>query len=58
MNIKQSLILLGGVAVIATFGYLTHSGAGIQPDEVWRVSVVGGLLALATLGLMWAFRDV
>jgi hypothetical protein len=57
MNIKQVLILLGGIAVLATFGYLTGSGEGIQPDEIWRVLLVGSLLAAATGGLMWAFRD-
>ena len=57
MNIKQTLILLGGVALAATFGYLTASGHGVQPDEYVRLAIVAGLLAISTLGLVWAFRD-
>jgi hypothetical protein len=57
MNIKQTLILLGGAALAATFGYLTASGHGVQPEEYIRLGIVAGLLAISTLGLMWAFRD-
>ncbi len=57
MNVKQTLILLGGVAVLGVFAYLTASGQGVQSDEIVRVAVFGSLLAASVGGLVWAFRD-
>ena len=57
MNVKQVLILLGGLTTIALFAYLTGSGEGIRQSEIWRLSTVGVLLVGALGSLVWVFRD-
>jgi hypothetical protein len=57
MNVKQTLILLGGAAVVGLFAYLTLSGQGVQSDEYVRVGIAGGLLVASIGGLAWAFGD-
>jgi hypothetical protein len=57
MNIKQTLILAGGLAVLALFAYVALSGYGIQSSEVVAVSIAGAAIAGATGGLVYAFRD-
>ncbi len=57
MNVKQTLILLGGIAVLGVFGYLTFSGEGFQSSELWHIAIMGTLLTGSIGGLVYAFRD-
>ncbi len=57
MNVKQTLILLGGIALLGVFGYLTASGEGIHGDELWPIAIIGVLLTGSIGGLVYAFRD-
>ncbi len=57
MNVKQTLMLAGGLAILALFAYVTGSGHGIQGTEFIPIGIGGGAIAAAMLGLMYAFRD-
>jgi hypothetical protein len=57
MNVKQTLILAGGLALMAIFAYVTASGHGIQGTEFIPIGIGGGAMAAAMLGLVYAFRD-
>jgi hypothetical protein len=57
MNIVQTLILAGGAALLAIFGYVTLSGHGVQGGEWITVGIAGGAMAAATLGLVYVYRD-
>jgi hypothetical protein len=57
MNVKQTLILAGGLALTAIFAYVSLSGHGIQGTEIIPIGIAGGAMAAAMLGLMYAFRD-
>jgi hypothetical protein len=57
MNVKQTLITAGGVALLALFGWLTFKGHGVTGTEWVQVGVAGVAIVAATAGLVYAFRD-
>lgn len=57
MNVVQTLILAGGAALLAIFGYVTFNGHGVQGSEWITVGIAGGALAATTLGLVFVYRD-
>ncbi len=57
MNVKQTLILAAGAALLALFAYITYGGHGVQGAEWLSVGIAGGAMVAATLGLAYVFRD-